>query len=411
MEILKLALQSGLPLIYISTEDTINVEDVLTHIAGEPVKPVALPEKITNANEIKFPSGRLFYTSSECKSLVKLYKHMVEQDKTVIFINTEKSVLQFDGGTLFPPKDLVRQFLSEVVEDEDMMAAILPTYGGLTLKDIGEVTKMTMTRDDNLTPRGINNTRRSYMGRLKGIQQVDTEDSYYIPPSYLGEWLTDNSEFYKNPVHQSLTPRGLLLDGPPGTGKTAAAKHVAKELGVPLYRLDLGAMKGKYVGESEGNLMAALTQIDQVEPCVVILDEIEKIFQTNGDSGVTSSLLSQLLWWLQEHKTQVFTIMTTNKKESIPPELYREGRIDAVMMFMGLEDFKVGYEFAKGALDTMASEVHLVLKASVYTQLSKKLKTMFSDGGAVAQVKVIGVTHDLIKQELALKQKGESNVV
>lgn len=97
------------------------------------------------------------------------------------------------------------------------------------------------------------------------------------------------------------------------TGKTLASKFIASEFGVPLYRLDLGAMMGKYVGESEASLNAALTQIDQVEPCVVILDEVEKIFQSQGDSGVTSRLLSQLLWWLPKWIDQKFFIMAQMK--------------------------------------------------------------------------------------------------
>jgi SpoVK/Ycf46/Vps4 family AAA+-type ATPase len=194
----------------------------------------------------------------------------------------------------------------------------------------------------------------------------------------------------------------LLFDGAAGTGKTAASKYIAQKFGVPLYHLDLGAMKGKYVGESEGNLIAALTQVDQVEPCVVILDEVEKIFQNSGDSGVTSGLLSQLLWWLQEHKTQVFTVMTTNNRLAIPPELYREGRIDAVMVFMGLEDFNTGYEFGKGALDRMATEVGIKeVPAKVYQTLSKRLKTMFAGSPSVPQVKVIQAVHELVKELLA----------
>lgn len=157
---------------------------------------------------------------------------------------------------------------------------------------------MTMTRDTSLTQTGINETRRGYKN-LKGIQQVATEMAYYIQPSYLSNWLSINTQFFLKPVHPSLVPRGLLFDGPPGTGKTAAAKAIAKAFNIPLYRLDIGAMKGKYVGDSEGNLMAALASVDQVEPCVVIFDEVEKIFQGSGDSGVTTSMLSQLLWWLQ----------------------------------------------------------------------------------------------------------------
>lgn len=84
-----------------------------------------------------------------------------------------------------------------------------------TLKDVGEVSKMTMTRDESLTVNGIAETRRGYSS-LKGITQVSVEQSYYKQPDELTEWLEVNSQFFINPIHPSLIPRGLLLDGPPG---------------------------------------------------------------------------------------------------------------------------------------------------------------------------------------------------
>lgn len=396
---LELALASTLPLIYIRTDDVINVEEVLAFIAETSVTPINLPELIVKASDLKLPEARVLYTSSECRSLAKLYRLAVEAEKTIVFINTEKSVLQFDGGTLVPPKALVLKFLIEMgacEKPEDL----LPSFGGLTLKDIGEIAKMTMTRDESLTPRGISETRRGYT-KLQGITQVDTDQDYYVCPSLLSKWLKANTTFFKAPKHPSLTPRGLLFDGPPGTGKTLASKHIAQEFGVPLYRLDLGAMMGKYVGESEGNLNAALSQVDEVEPCVIIFDEVEKVFQGTSDSGVTSRLLSQLLWWLQEHKSKVFTVMTTNKKDSIPVELYRPGRIDMVMQFLGIEKFIDGYEFAKGAFDSMLIEMQATASAEDYTELTKRVKTLFMDGMPVPQSKITQTTYALVRESLS----------
>ena len=110
-------------------------------------------------------------------------------------------------------------------------------------------------------------------------------------------------------------PRGLLIDGPPGVGKTAASKWLAEQFGVPLYRVDIGGTKNKYVGQSESNMLTNLSRLDHEEPCVALLDEVEKVFATsNSDSsGTTSTMLSQLLWWLAERRTRVLVIMTTNK--------------------------------------------------------------------------------------------------
>lgn len=396
---LELALASTLPLIYVRTDDVINVEEVLSFISNEPATPINLPETIAKASDLKLPEARVLYTSSECRSLAKLYRLAVEMEKTIVFINTEKSVLQFDGGTLVPPKELVLKFLTEMGVCEEP-EELLPSFGGLTLKDIGEIAKMTMTRDESLTPRGVSETRRGY-NKLQGITQVNTEQDYYVCPPDLQNWLKANTSFFKAPKHPSLTPRGLLFDGPPGTGKTLASKHIAQEFGVPLYRLDLGAMMGKYVGESEGNLNAALAQVDEVEPCVIIFDEVEKVFQGTSDSGVTSRLLSQLLWWLQEHKTKVFTVMTTNNVKTIPAELHREGRIDKTMQFLGIESFKGGYDFAKGAFDSMLNEMQATASAEDYTELTKRVKSLFVDNMPVPQSKITQTTYALVREALS----------
>ncbi len=399
MEMLKLAIAARLPLVYLRTDDVINVEEVLGFISDYKVVPVALPEIIDKINDLKLPEAEIMFTSSECKTLAKLYKKCLADGKTIVFINTERSVLQFDGGTLVPPKELVLKHLEDmgVVDNPE---ELLPAFGGLTLKDVNEIARMTMTRDADLTSRGVNETRRGY-NKLQGITQVDTEQEYYVCPTGLEKWLQANVEFFKNPKHPSLTPRGLLFDGPPGTGKTLASKFIAQTFGVPLYRLDLGAMMGKYVGESEGNLNAALAQVDEVEPCVIILDEVEKVFQGTSDSGVTSRLLSQLLWWLQEHKTKVFTVMTTNNLQTIPVELYREGRIDKTMQFLGIDTFADGYAFAKGAFDSMLAEMGGEASAEEYTRLQKTTKALFADGNPVPQSKITQSTYALVREVLS----------
>jgi ATP-dependent 26S proteasome regulatory subunit len=127
---------------------------------------------------------------------------------------------------------------------------------------------------------------------------------------------------------------------------------------VPLYRFDVGGAKGKYVGASEGNMLANLARLDNAEPCVCLVDEIEKVFSAksgDSDSGTTTTMLSQLLWWLAEHKSRVLTIMTTNNAKALPPELYREGRIDEVIVFEGLTGHDAA-SFIEGVLATFLSK-------------------------------------------------------
>lgn len=128
-------------------------------------------------------------------------------------------------------------------------------------------------------------------------------------------------------------PRGVLLLGVPGCGKSMCAKVIATEWHMPLLRLDIGRIFGGLVGSSEENVRNALKVAESVSPCVLWLDEIEKGFvgmQGGGDSGVTARVFGTLLTWMQEKKKPAFVVATANDIRSLPPELLRKGRFDEI---------------------------------------------------------------------------------
>src|SRR5215472_6576300 len=132
-----------------------------------------------------------------------------------------------------------------------------------------------------------------------------------------------------------LKPRkGALLVGVPGCGKSLTAKAIATALGIPLIRLDLGALKSKFVGSKEENIRKALKVIEAIGRCVVWLDEIEKALAgaTDGgaDGGVSQDMLGSMLTWMQERSGEAFVIATANDVSKLPPELMRKGRFDEV---------------------------------------------------------------------------------
>lgn len=152
----------------------------------------------------------------------------------------------------------------------------------------------------------------------------------------LKEWLVQRAAAY-SPAARSYglpAPRGALLAGVSGCGKSLTAKAVATAWGVPLLRLDLGALKSKYVGESEGNLRRALRTIEAIGRCVVWLDEVEKAMagatQGAADGGVSADALGAILSWMQEREGEAFVFATANEVESLPPEFLRKGRFDEV---------------------------------------------------------------------------------
>jgi ATP-dependent 26S proteasome regulatory subunit len=130
------------------------------------------------------------------------------------------------------------------------------------------------------------------------------------------------------------SPKGVLAAGIPGCGKSLLATATGAAYGIPVLKVDLGALKGKYVGESEGNLRNTFKVAEAIGPCVLWFDEIEKALQgaTGGaaDGGVSSDVLGFLLNWMQERRGQAFVFATCNNAESLPPELIRKGRFDQV---------------------------------------------------------------------------------
>ena len=127
-------------------------------------------------------------------------------------------------------------------------------------------------------------------------------------------------------------PRGVLLVGVPGCGKSLSAKAIAASWGMPLYRLDLASIHGMYHGQSEGRLKDALATADHVSPCVLWIDEIEKglagASSAGNDGGTSQRMVGQFLYWLQEGRPRVFVVATANDVSQLPPELLRRGRFD-----------------------------------------------------------------------------------
>lgn len=154
----------------------------------------------------------------------------------------------------------------------------------------------------------------------------------------LKEWLENKSKVFRKLDEAKKfgvdTPKGVLLVGMPGCGKSLAAKASARLFNAPLLRLDIGRLLGKYVGESEQNMRLALKTAESISPCILWIDEIEKAFagidQSSGASDITKRLFGQFLTWLQEKENTVFVVATANDISSFPPEFLRKGRFDEV---------------------------------------------------------------------------------
>ncbi len=147
----------------------------------------------------------------------------------------------------------------------------------------------------------------------------------------LRHWLTLRKDFFLDPNPTLDPPRGVLLIGIQGCGKSLAAKAAAGIFGVPLLRLDFGMLYNKYYGETERNLRNALETAEVMSPCVLWIDEIEKgLSVDNDDDGLSRRVLGTMLTWLSEKRKSVFIVATANDITSLPPEMVRKGRFDEI---------------------------------------------------------------------------------
>jgi len=157
----------------------------------------------------------------------------------------------------------------------------------------------------------------------------------------LKAWLDKKSKVFKS-INKAIEfgvnmPKGVLIAGVPGCGKSLCAKVTAQMFEVPLLRLDMGKIMGKYVGESEENMRKAIALAEAISPCVLWIDELEKAFAGVNGSGneVTVRLFGTFLTWMQEKTSSTFVVATANDITKLPPELMRKGRFDEIF-YVGL---------------------------------------------------------------------------
>lgn len=178
--------------------------------------------------------------------------------------------------------------------------------------------------------------KQTLFNEIAGLEAVPIQEDFTIAGlDNLKEWLYEKKTLMDPTKKEELnkrgiaTPKGILLTGVPGCGKSLCSKAAASIFNIPLYRLDLATVQGQYVGQSERQLKEALDTAEYVSPCVLWIDEIEKGLNDNN-SSVTSKMIGQFLFWLQECKKPVFVIASANSVEDLPAELIRKGRFDEI---------------------------------------------------------------------------------
>ena len=218
--------------------------------------------------------------------------------------------------------------------------ATLAAAGGLTTLEAENAFALSLIESETITP-AIVAREKAHALKKGGLLEVITTTASLDSIGGLDAlkaWLLKRREaFTKRARDFGLpVPKGMLVLGVPGTGKSLTAKATASVFGVPLLKLDAGKLFGSLVGQSEANLRAVIQTAEAISPCVLWIDEIEKGFGGNGasgssggsDGGTSSRVFGTMLNWLQDKTHPVFVVATANDVSKLPPEMLRKGRWD-----------------------------------------------------------------------------------
>ncbi len=282
-----------------------------------------------------------------------------------------------------------RRFLKPGALEEKLIHALV----GLTEEDVRDLLKKAIHSDAAITEDEINGIlefKKSIIGKqglidfqmeLYGLEQIGGLEN-------LKEWLNLRGPVFLSgeaslPVDP---PKGILLLGVQGAGKSLAAKVVAGTWKVPLIHLDFSSLYEKWVGESEHNLIDALHQAEAMSPCVLWIDEIEKSLigdnAIDSDGGLSHRILGTLLTWMSERKSRVFIVATANNVSLLPPELLRKGRFDEIF-FVDLPSLAVRKDIFK---------IHLEKRKLKFSEFDLEQLARASHGfsGAEIEQSVVG---------------------
>ncbi len=235
------------------------------------------------------------------------------------FLHKNRCATDWDGEAVRQAATLLRGFTEQQIEN--VLASAAVSRGGLFRRDMAELTRQ----------------KSRLYAAIPCVQEVR------LPPGEelaglecLKEWLDGKRRvfFAEDDLLEARglkPPRGVLLFGVPGCGKSSAARMIARNWELPLFRFDIGSVYDKWVGESEKKMRDALQFLDNVAPCVVWVDEIEKGLAASADGDdIGKRVLGQFLYWLQESARRVFLVATANNVEALPAELFRKGRFSEV---------------------------------------------------------------------------------
>jgi len=268
-----------------------------------------------------------------------------------------------------------RQGGRNVKTNRRMLELLVGNLAGLPLPDARRLARRAMADDGAITESDLPEIQKAKFELLGqgGVLSFEYDTARFADVGGLGQlkrWLALRREVFAGhaPRPGLDPPKGILLLGVQGCGKSLAAKSVAGTWGVPLLRLDFGTLYNKFHGESERNLRESLKTAQVMAPCVLWIDEIEKGISTGtADGGTSRRILGTLLTWMAENTARVFLVATANDIQALPPELLRKGRMDEIF-FADLPDAEtreavLAIHLRRRELDPETFDLHALAEA------------------------------------------------
>ena len=296
------------------------------------------PMKTKIKSQLQLIAQRKLYDRSYSTTviIVSSYIHLPQElDKYASYLDIS-----------FPTDDEIKQLIDLHVKVNEYKnyngsdtEKLLPSLRGLTFFEIDRMLDMAMSSNGTLTAEDqsmILQHKKQMVKKSGLLELVDTPtnlDSIGGMNS-LKSYLQQKEKVIKNLGKATnkgvAVPKGVFIVGMPGCGKSLCAKASAALFNVPLLKMDMGSMMGKYVGESEGNLRRAIQIAEAAAPCVLWIDEIEKAFSGIGGNDIMTRMFGYFLSWMQDKTSSVYVIATANNADNLPPELKRKGRFDEI---------------------------------------------------------------------------------
>jgi AAA+ superfamily predicted ATPase len=231
------------------------------------------------------------------------------------------------------------------------MDHLVQTLRGLTRTEAERVIASVIYQDFKLNGDdlpAVLDAKRALLGSAGSLESIAVDFTIEDVGGFenLKAWLKQRRGGFSKKAREFglVPPRGILILGVPGCGKSLCAKAVAADWQMPLLRLDPGVLYNKFIGETERLLRDALAQAEAMAPVILWIDEIEKAFASasggsGADGGLSKRMFGSLLSWMQDHRHPIFLVATANDISALPPELMRKGRFDEVF-FVDLPTFE-----------------------------------------------------------------------